>query len=216
MKRHHWLPALVAVMVAVTLTSARAAKTVDFDALTIADIGHAFNSGALTSETLVQLCLARILTYDRQGPSLHAVMTLNPKALDTARALDAERKAKGPRSPLHGIPIVLKDNYNTADLPTTGGSVLLEGSLPPEDAFVVKKLRAAGAIVLAKVNMSEFASGPARSSLGGQSLNPHDLTRTPSGSSGGTGVAIAAAYAGWAPTPAARSVDHPLRTASSA
>jgi amidase len=195
MKRHPWLPALVAVIVAVTLTSARAAKTVDFDALTIADIGHAFNSGALTSEKLVQLCLARIQTYDRQGPSLHAVMTLNPKALDTARALDAERKAKGPRSPLHGIPIVLKDNYNTADLPTTGGSVLLEGSLPPEDAFVVKKLRAAGAIVLAKVNMSEFASGPARSSLGGQSLNPHDLTRTPSGSSGGTGVAIAAAYA---------------------
>jgi len=182
-------------MVAAALTSARAAKTVDFDALTIADIGHAFNSGTLTSEKLVQLCLARIQAYDRQGPSLRAVLTLNPKALDTARALDAERKAKGPRSPLHGIPIVLKDNYNTADLPTTGGSVLLEGSLPPEDAFVVKKLRAAGVIVLAKVNMSEFASGPARSSLGGQSLNPHDLTRTPSGSSGGTGVAIAAAYA---------------------
>jgi amidase len=171
MKRHPWLPALVAVLVAVALTSARAAKTVDFDALTIADIGHAFNSGTLTSEKLVQLCLARIQAYDRQGPSLHAVMTLNPKALDTARALDAERKAKGPRSPLHGIPIVLKDNYNTTDLPTTGGSVLLEGSLPSEDAFVVKKLRAAGAIVLAKVNMSEFASGPARSSLGGQSLN---------------------------------------------
>ena len=143
----------------------------------------------------MQLCLARIQAYDRQGPSLRAVLTLNPKALDTARALDAERKAKGPRSPLHGIPIVLKDNYNTADLPTTGGSLLLEGSMPPEDAFVVKKLRAAGAIVLAKVNMSEFASGPARSSLGGQTLNPHDLTRTPSGSSGGTGVAIAAAYA---------------------
>jgi amidase len=195
MKRYPWLMVLVAVMVVATLPSARAARTVDFDALTIADIGHAFESGALTSETLVQLCLARIQAYDRQGPSLRAVLTLNPKALDTARALDAERKAKGPRSLLHGIPIVLKDNYNTADLPTTGGSVLLEGSIPLEDAFVVKKLRAAGAIVLAKVNMSEFASGPARSSLGGQSLNPHDLTRTPSGSSGGTGVAIAAAYA---------------------
>jgi amidase len=195
MKRYPWLMVLVAVMVVATLPSARAARTVDFDALTIADIGHAFESGALTSETLVQLCLARIQAYDRQGPSLRAVLTLNPKALDTARALDAERKAKGPRSLLHGIPIVLKDNYNTADLPTTGGSVLLEGSIPLEDAFVVKKLRAAGAIMLAKVNMSEFASGPARSSLGGQSLNPHDLTRTPSGSSGGTGVAIAAAYA---------------------
>src|SRR5262249_3499025 len=136
-----------------------------------------------------------IEAYDRKGPSLHAVITLNPKALDTARALDAERKSKGARSPLHGIPIVLKDNYNTADLATTGGSVLLEGSMPPEEAFVVKKLRAAGAIVIAKVNLSEFASGGAHSSLGGQTLNPHDLSRTPSGSSGGTGVAIAAAYA---------------------
>ncbi len=195
MKRYPWLLLLVTAIIAVTLTPARAARTVDFDALTIADIGRAFDSGALTSEKLVQLCLARIQAYDRQGPSLHAVLALNPKALETARALDAERKARGPRSPLHGVPIVLKDNYNTSDLPTTGGSLLLEGSRPPDDAFVVRKLRAAGAIVLAKVNMSEFASGPARSSLGGQSLNPHDLTRTPSGSSGGTGVAIAAAYA---------------------
>ena len=185
---------LVVVLLVATLTPALA-KTVDFDALTIADINNAFDSGALTAETLVQICLARIQAYDRQGPSLRAVLTLNPKALETARALDAERKAKGRRSPLHGIPIVLKDNYDTFDLPTTGGSVLLEGSIPPADAFVVKKLRAAGAIVLAKVNLSEFASGGAHSSLGGQTLNPHDLTRTPAGSSGGTGVAIAAAYA---------------------
>jgi amidase len=195
MKRSPWALILAVVLFTATLTPAHAAKTLDFDALTIADLNHAFDSGTLTSEKLVQLCLARIDAYDRKGPALHAVMTLNPKALETARALDAERKAKGPRSPLHGIPIVLKDNYNTADLATTGGSVLLEGSLPPADAFVVAKLRAAGAIVLAKVNMSEFASGGAHSSLGGQSLNPHDLTRTPSGSSGGTGVAIAAAYA---------------------
>src|SRR6202043_4090936 len=108
---------------------------VDFDALTIAEINHAFDARPLTSEKLVQLCLARIQAYDRQGPSLHAVMTLNPKALDTARALDAERKAKGPRSPLHGIPIVLKDNYNSKDLATSGGPLLLEGSVPREDAF---------------------------------------------------------------------------------
>jgi amidase len=194
MKRYSWLAMLAAVLLLAALTPALA-KTLDFDALTIADINKAFDTGALTAEKLVQICLARIQAYDRQGPSLHAVLTLNPKALETARALDAERKTKGPRSPLHGIPIVLKDNYNTFDLPTTGGSVLLEGSIPPADAFVVQKLRAAGAIVLAKLNMSEFASGPARSSLGGQTLNPHDLTRTPSGSSGGTGVAIAAAYA---------------------
>jgi amidase len=170
-------------------------KTIDLDAATIADLNAAFDAGTLTSEKLVQLCLARIQAYDRQGPSLHAIMTLNPKALDVARALDAERKAKGRRSPLHGIPVVLKDNYNTFDMATTGGSVLLEGSIPPADAFVVNKLRAAGAIILAKVNMSEFASAGAHSSLGGQSLNPHDLTRSPAGSSGGTGVSIAAGYA---------------------
>ncbi len=189
------LPTLVAALSLATFTPTLAKAPAELDALTIVDINHAFDSGALTSEKLVQLCLARIQAYDRQGPSIHAVMTLNPKALDTARALDAERKAKGRRSPLHGVPIVLKDNYNTFDMATTGGSVLLEGSIPPADAFVVKKLRDAGAIILAKVNMSEFASGGAHSSLGGQSLNPHDLTRTPSGSSGGTGVAIAAAYA---------------------
>jgi len=171
------------------------ARTIDFDAATIADINAAFDAGTLTAESLVQLCLARIAAFDCKGPALHAVMTLNPKALEVARALDAERKTKGRRSPLHGIPVVLKDNYDTVDLPTTGGSVLLEGSIPSKDAFVVKKLREAGAIILAKVNMSEFASAGAYSSLGGQSLNPHDLTRSPSGSSGGTGVAIAAAYA---------------------
>jgi amidase len=171
------------------------AQTLDLDALTIADLNRAFDTGALTSEQLVQLCLARVKAYDRQGPGLHALIAINPKALDTARALDAERKSQGRRSPLHGIPVILKDNIDTADLPTTGGSVLLQGSIPPDDAFIVKKLRAAGAIVLAKANMSEFAAAGAYSSLGGQSRNPHDPTRTPSGSSGGTGVAIAAGYA---------------------
>lgn len=185
-------------LVAALCTAAPAplfAKTIDLDTATLADLNQAFADGTLTAEALVQMCLARIDAYDRRGPSLRAILTLNPKALETARALDLERKAKGPRSPLHGIPIVLKDNFDTFDLPTTGGSVLLEGSIPPDDAFVVKKLRDAGAIILAKVNMSEFASASTNSSLGGQSLNPHDLTRTPSGSSGGTGVAIAAAYA---------------------
>jgi amidase len=171
------------------------AATLDFDAATIGDINQAFKAGTLTSEQLVQLCLARIQAYDDQGPKINAVLTLNPKALETARALDTERKSKGPRSPLHGIPVLLKDNFDTFDMPTTGGSVLLEKSVPPDHAFVVKKLRDAGAIILGKVNLSEFASGSAHSSLGGQTLNPHDLTRTPSGSSGGTGAAIAAAYA---------------------
>jgi len=188
---------LLPFLAALTLTQppAHAARSIDLDQATVADLNAAFTAGTLTAEQLVQRFLSRIEAYDRKGPSIHAVLTLNPKALDTARALDAERKAKGPRSALHGIPVVLKDNFDTADLPTTGGSVLLEGSIPPDDAFVVKKLRAAGAIVLAKVNMSEFASGAALSSLGGQTLNPHDLARSPSGSSGGTGAAIAATFA---------------------
>ncbi len=185
---------LIASLLAAAVALA-APRKIDLDAATIADLNAAFDAGTLTSEKLVQLSLARIQAFDHRGPALNAVLALNPKALETARALDAERKAKGPRSPLHGIPVVLKDNYNTADLPTTGGSVLLEGSIPPQDAFLVKKLRAAGAVILAKVNMSEFAAGGAYSSLGGQSRNPHDLSRSPSGSSGGTGVAIAAAYA---------------------
>ena len=186
---------ITAVLMFAALISASAQRPIDLDSATIADVNAALSKGTLTSERLVQMFLARIDAYDRKGPALRAVITVNPGALDTARAMDAERKTKGPRSPLHGIPIVLKDNIDTADLPTTGGSVLLEGSVPPDDAFVVKKLRDAGAIVIAKVNLSEFASGAAHSSLGGQILNPHDLTRSPSGSSGGTGASIAAAFA---------------------
>jgi amidase len=173
----------------------RAQRVVDLDAATITELNAAFDAGTLTSVQLVSRYLSRIAAYDRQGPAIHAVITLNAKALETARALDAERKTKGTRSPLHGIPVVLKDNYDTRDLPTTGGSVLLEGYIPARDAVLVQKLRDAGAIVLAKVNMSEFASSGAYSSLGGQTLNPHQLAFAPGGSSGGTGAAIAAAFA---------------------
>src|SRR5688572_25242141 len=162
------------------------------ESATIADLNAAFKAGTLTSEQLVTMCLARIEAYDDRGPKINAVIMVNPQALTLARELDAERRTKGPRSPLHGIPVVLKDNFDTFDMPTTGGSILLEGAVPPNDAFIVKKLRDAGAIILAKVNLSEFASGGAHSSLGGQTYNPHDLTRTPAGSSGGTGAAIAA------------------------
>src|SRR5256712_11086137 len=140
---------------------AASAKDIDLDAATIADLNAAFNAGTLTSEKLVQLCIARIQAYDREGPSLHAVMTLNPKAIETARALDAERKAKGPRSPLHGIPVVLKDNYDTFDIPTTGGTVLIDGWLPPHGGFVGKKLTGAAGNILAKGLMTEFASAGA-------------------------------------------------------
>jgi amidase len=190
----------VCLLVAVTSAApsaarAQAQKTIPLDAATVADLNVAFDKGWLTSEQLVQMYLARIRAYDRQGPSLRALILVNPKAVDIARQLDAERKTKGRRSPLHGIPIILKDNIDTADMPTTAGSVMLEGSVPRDDAFLVKRLREAGVVIIGKANLSEFASGFARSSLGGQMKNPHDLLRTPSGSSGGSGISVAAAFA---------------------
>src|SRR5688572_27415301 len=175
------------------------AQSLDLTSATIADIKAAFAKGTLSSEKLTEFYLARIAAYDKQGPNINSVITLNPKALALAKQHDAERKAGKVSGPLHGIPIVLKDNYDTFDIQTTGGCQLLEGSLPPDDAFTVKKLREAGAIILAKVNLSEFASGGGApngfSSMGGQTRNPHDLTKGPAGSSGGTGAAIAAAFA---------------------
>lgn len=169
-------------------------REIDLTTATIAEINEAVDAGVLTAERLVELCLARIAAYDDQGPRINAVISVNPNARQRAREMDAERERSGRRSPLHGIPVLLKDNFDTADIPTTAGSFLLQDSRPPDDAFVVRKLREAGAIVLAKVNLSEFASGGAMSSLGGVTRNPHDPTRTPAGSSGGTGAAVAAAY----------------------
>ena len=177
------------------VTNALSAQILGLSEATIEDINAAFNSGTLTSERLVELYLARIQAYDQDGPRLNAVLWLNDQALETARILDEERRMSGPRSPLHGIPVVLKDNIDTADMPTTAGSLLLAGSLPPDDAFIVEKLRSAGAIILAKLNMSELASGVTMSSVGGFIRNPHDIERSPAGSSGGTGAAIAAAFA---------------------
>jgi amidase len=172
------------------------AATFDLSTASIADIDAAFDAGALTSERLVELCLARIKAYDQAGPHVNAVITINPHALEIARALDAERKAKGPRGPLHGVPVVLKDNYNTFDMPTTGGAKAMVGNQPQADAFTVAKLRNAGAVILAKVNLSEFAHGGVSiSSLMGQTFNPYDHTRTPGGSSGGTGASVAALFA---------------------
>lgn len=162
---------------------------------TAAQLQSAMTTGTLTSEKLTQLFLARIDAYEKSGPKLHAIITLNPRAIDEARALDAERKAGKVRGPLHGIPILLKDNIDTADLPTTGGFYALRDSIPSHDAEQTRRLRAAGCVILAKTNLSEFASGAAISTLGGQILNPHVLTRSPSGSSGGTGAGIAAGFA---------------------
>jgi len=162
---------------------------------TVAGVHRAFRSGALTAVKLVEMCLERIEAYDRKGPRLNAVITVNPKARKEAARLDAKFRKTGPAGPLHGIPVLLKDNVNTKDMPTTGGSKSLEGYVPPKDAFITKRLRDAGAILLAKANLHEFAVwGETVSSMLGQTLNPYDLTRTPGGSSGGTGAGLAAGY----------------------
>ncbi len=170
------------------------AATFSLEEATVADINAAFDAGALTSEGLTQLYLNRIDAYDKQGPTLNSLITVNPNSLETAQALDLERQTTGPRSPLHGIPVILKDNYDTFDLPTTAGSIVLDGSIPPNDAFTVQQLRDAGAIILGKANLSEFAAGVPGGSLIGFTRNPYQLDRSPSGSSGGTGAAIAANF----------------------
>ena len=189
----------LALVLAGLLASVAGAAPLDLATASIADVQAAFAAHSLTSEALTKAYLQRSDAYDQQGPSINTVITRNPKAIEQARALDAERRAGKVRGPLHGIPILLKDNYDTFDLQTTGGSQLLLGSIPPDDAFVVKKLRAAGAVILAKVNLHEFAYGGGApngySSLGGQTHNPHDPSRGPAGSSGGTGAGIAAAFA---------------------
>ena len=163
---------------------------------TVADIQAAFDDGRLSSRRLIELSLARVEAFDRRGPALNALIHVDAHgALETAEELDAERRAHGPRSALHGIPVVVKDNIDTHDMPTTAGSVMLRGSVPPDDACVIHRLRTAGAVILGKANLSEFAGGPRMSSIVGPMRNPHDTARTPAGSSGGTGVAIAARYA---------------------
>jgi len=162
----------------------------------IAAFHSALRSGATTCRAATEQHLARIAAYDQQGPRLNAILLTNPRALAQADALDAAFKAAPDRiGPLHCVGVILKDNYDTADLPTTGASVSLRASIPPRDAFLVTRLRAAGALVVAKANLMEFAMGGTTvSSLGGQTLNPYDLTRTPGGSSGGTGAAVAASF----------------------
>ncbi len=172
-------------------------KPFDLDEATISDVHAAYKSGALTSVKLVQAYLERIRACDQAGPKLNVVIFLNPRALEEAAALDEHFRRTGKFvGPLHGIPVLLKDNVNTKDMPTTGGSLSLAGYTPATDAAITQKLRSAGAIILAKVNLHEFAIwGETVSSIQGQTLNPYDLTRTPGGSSGGTGAGVAANFA---------------------
>jgi len=162
----------------------------------IADIHKAMQAGTLTCHDLVQQYLDRIHAYDQQGPAIDSMLYINPASLEQADALDQEFRRTHQLKPLGCIPVVLKDNFDTADMPTTAGAETLKGAQPEKDAFAVKRLREAGALILGKANLQEFASGGISvSSLGGQVKNPYDLTRTPGGSSGGTGAAVAANFA---------------------
>ncbi len=167
----------------------------NLETATVESINAAFDTGALTSEKLVGMYMARIAAYENTGPNLNAFININPDPLSVARALDQERRTKGRRSPLHGIPVVLKDAYNTSDLPTTGASMALKDVHPVHEAFVVQRLRAAGAIILGKTNLTEMVTAALDSSLGGRTSNPWDLTRTPGESSSGTGAALASDFA---------------------
>jgi len=160
---------------------------------TIPELQEAMERGDVTSRELVRQYLERIEAFDRGGPALNSFIFVNPRALEEADALDRERRESGPRGPLHGIPIILKDNYDTKDMPTTASSVALTGFVPKDDGFQVRKLREAGVVFLGKSNLHELARGITTiSSLGGQTLNPYDPNRNPGGSSGGTGAAVAA------------------------
>ena len=167
--------------------------------LSIRELQALMVSGEITAYSLAEFYLERIEQYDRQGPTLNAVIELNPDALQIAAALDKERRERGSRGPLHGAPVMLKDNLDTADkMITTAGSLALKGSRPKHDAPLVSKLRAAGAVILGKTNLSEWAnfrsprSSSGWSSRGGQTKNPYALGRNPCGSSSGSGVAVSA------------------------
>jgi Asp-tRNA(Asn)/Glu-tRNA(Gln) amidotransferase A subunit family amidase len=162
---------------------------------TIAEIHAGMSDGSITAEALVQHYLDRIDAYDKRGASINSLITVSDVALDRARELDAEFATSGLTGPLHGIPFIVKDNYDTYDLPTTNGILALKGSIPPDDAFHVARLREAGAIILAKANLAEFATSGAysvSSVLPGFSRNPYDTRRVTAGSSGGTAAALAA------------------------
>ena len=169
---------------------------------TVAQLQAAMQAGTVSAQQLVQLYLARIAALDKAGPKLNSIIELNPDAMAIAKALDAERKAKGPRGPLHGIPVLLKDNIATADrMQTTAGSLALVGAKPPRDAFLVAQLRRAGAVILGKTNLSEWAnmrstrSTSGWSARGGLTRNPYALNRNTSGSSSGSGSSMAASLA---------------------
>ena len=194
------MTALLAAFLCLSCEPPRTDAPYDVTEKSIPELQADMREGRVTSAGLVALYLDRIRAYDRAGPALNTIIRLNPRARARADSLDAERSAGTVRGPLHGIPVLMKDNYDLAWMPTTGSSLALAGLRPPDDAHQVARLREAGAVVLGKTNLHELAAGITTiSSLGGQTRNPYDPARNPGGSSGGTGAAVAASFAavGW-------------------
>jgi amidase len=162
---------------------------------TIDDIHSAYKSGRLKCRQLVQMYLDRIETFDKKGPGINAIITINSSALEEADRLDAAYKASGPVGPLHGVPIILKDQIDAKGMPTTLGSVLFENFYPDRDSFIVEKLKNAGAIILAKATLGELGGGDTHGSLFGSTRNPYALDRTVGGSSGGSAASVSANFA---------------------
>jgi len=168
---------------------------IDIMELTVEQLHQAIESGELTVKKLVLEYLERIRRFDQEGPKLNSIICINDDVIKEAEALDNYYISHGFKGPLHGVPILLKDNVHTTNMPTTAGSKSLEGFFSNEDASIVKKMKDAGALIIAKTNLHEFAIwGETISSMQGQTLNPYDLTRTPGGSSGGTGASVAANF----------------------
>src|SRR5256714_5883217 len=199
MRRRDFLQTATLAAAGAALSRNAAGAEVELDEVTIAGLQEAMGKGAMTAHALTAAYLDRIEKIDRRGPALHAVIETNPDALAIADALDLERKQKGARGPLHGIPVLIKDNIDTADkMMTTAGSLALAGAPATSDSTVAKRLRDAGAVILGKTNLSEWAnlrsshSTSGWSARGGQTKNPYALDRNPCGSSSGSGAAVAA------------------------
>src|SRR5881409_2673525 len=171
------------------------AQTFKLQETTIEAVQNAYKTGRLTAHQLVELYLKRIDAYDKKGPGINSIITINPKALEEADRLDAAFKRSGLTGPLHGIPVIVKDQFDVKGMPTTLGSILFEDYYPDRDSFVAEKLRKAGAIILGKTTLGELGGGDTHGSLFGSTRNPYDLDRTVGGSSGGSGAGLAANFA---------------------
>ncbi len=179
--------------------------TADYlEEITVLQLQDGYAKGTFTAEQVVKDYLARIEAIDKKGPGINSILFVNPKATEQAKELDKERKEGKIRGPLHGIPVILKDNIDTQDMPTTAGATVLRNSYPPKDSYITTQLKNAGAIIIAKANLSEWAnfrgdmSSSGWSGVGGQTKNPYVLDRNPCGSSAGSGASIAASLAAFA------------------